>query len=80
MYIPLQFWFCNNFGLALPLIGLQYHEVKINIQFEEASKCLLEGGIVMPSDLKASLWVDYVYLENTNLNKKKNLHNLLMNI
>ena len=36
MYVPLQFWFCNNFGLALPLIGLQYHEVKINIQFEEA--------------------------------------------
>ena len=63
MYVPLQFWFCNNFGLALPLIGLQYHEVKINIQFEEASKCLLEGGTVIPSDLKASLWVDYVYLD-----------------
>ena len=63
MYVPLQFWFCNNFGLALPLIGLQYHEVKINIQFEEASKCVLEGGTVMPSDLKASLWVDYVYLD-----------------
>ena len=32
-YIPLQFWFCRNPGLALPLIALQYHEVKINIQF-----------------------------------------------
>ena len=63
MYVPLQFWFCNNFGLALPLIGLQYHEVKINIQFEEAGKCLLEGGTVIPSDLKAALWVDYVYLD-----------------
>ena len=63
LYIPLQFWFCNNFGLALPLIGLQYHEVKINIQFEEAGKCLLEGGTVIPSDLKAALWVDYVYLD-----------------
>ena len=28
-YIPLQFWFCRNPGLALPLIALQYHEVKI---------------------------------------------------
>jgi len=63
MYVPLQFWFCNNVGLALPLIGLQYHEVKINIQFEEAGKCVLEGGTNIPSDLKASLWVDYVYLD-----------------
>ena len=27
--IPLIFWFCRNPGLALPLIALQYHEVKI---------------------------------------------------
>ena len=33
LYIPLQFWFCRNVGLALPLIALQYHEVKINIEF-----------------------------------------------
>tara|TARA_B110000858_G_scaffold196010_1_gene253750 strand:+ start:9303 stop:10958 length:1656 start_codon:yes stop_codon:yes gene_type:complete len=63
MYVPLQFWFCNNFGLALPLIGLQYHEVKINVQFEEAQKCILNDIQTIPSDLKASLWVDYVYLD-----------------
>ena len=27
--IPILFWFCRNPGLALPLIALQYHEVKI---------------------------------------------------
>ena len=27
--IPLNFWFCRNPGLALPLIALQYHEVKL---------------------------------------------------
>jgi Major capsid protein N-terminus len=32
LYIPLQFWFMKNPGLALPLIALQVHEVKINIQ------------------------------------------------
>ena len=32
VYVPLQFWFCRNVGLALPLIALQYHEVKINIE------------------------------------------------
>ena len=29
VYIPLRFWFNRNAGLALPLIALQYHEVKI---------------------------------------------------
>ena len=36
LFIPLQFWFCRNPGLALPLIALQYHEVKINIVFESS--------------------------------------------
>jgi len=37
LYVPLEFWFCRNVGLALPLIALQYHEVKINIEYENAS-------------------------------------------
>ena len=32
--MPLEFWFCRNVGLALPLIALQYHEVKITIEYE----------------------------------------------
>jgi hypothetical protein len=35
LYIPLEFWFCRNIGLALPLIALQYHEVKVNIEFNK---------------------------------------------
>ncbi len=31
LYVPFQFWYCRNPGLALPLIALQYHEVKINL-------------------------------------------------
>lgn len=33
--IPLQFWFCRNKGLALPLIALQYHEVRFNFEFRK---------------------------------------------
>jgi len=33
VYVPLEFWFCRHSGLALPLIALQYHEVKVNLQF-----------------------------------------------
>ena len=32
LYVPLQFWFNRNPGLALPLIALQYHEVKLNLK------------------------------------------------
>ena len=40
LYIPLQFWFCRNPGLALPLIALQYHEVRINIELRPIDECL----------------------------------------
>lgn len=35
LYIPLQFWFCREYGQSLPLIALQYHEVKLNIELNE---------------------------------------------
>jgi hypothetical protein len=31
LYIPLRFWFNKNPGLALPLLAMQYHPVRINI-------------------------------------------------
>jgi hypothetical protein len=40
LYVPLQFWFCRNPGLALPLIALQYHEVKINLDIRPIDECL----------------------------------------
>ena len=51
-YVPLEFWFCRNIGLALPLIALQYHEVKINIEFESS-----------PTFSDATLWADYIFLD-----------------
>jgi len=66
LYIPLQFWFCRNPGLALPLIALQYHEVKINIEFREARSCFNgkgAWGLQTPSLRSASLYVDYIYLD-----------------
>ena len=38
VYVPLEFWFCRNVGLALPLIALQYHEVKINIEYANSNE------------------------------------------
>ena len=64
LYVPLEFWFCRNIGLALPLIALQYHEVKININFESEAKCKSAANNTgnKPS-FTASLWVDYIFLD-----------------
>jgi hypothetical protein len=79
LYVPLQFWFCRNPGLALPLIALQYHEVKINLDLRPLDECLwavsaLNGssgnrkstnGAYNKSLVAASLYVDYVFLDTT---------------
>lgn len=43
LYIPLQFWFCKTTGLALPLINLQYNEVKINLELNSAKNCYINA-------------------------------------
>ena len=60
--VPLFFYFCRNPGLALPLIALQYHEVKCNIEFDTAARCIRHGSPA-GSLSNAKLWVDYVYLD-----------------
>jgi hypothetical protein len=43
VWVPLQFSFCRNPGLALPLIALQYHEVELVIELETFQNCLAHG-------------------------------------
>jgi len=59
--IPLQFWFCRHTGLALPLIALQYHEVKFAIEFETLANLAPTATAV--SMTSASMYVDYIYLD-----------------
>ena len=40
LYIPLQFWFCRNPGMALPLVALQYHDINLNIELRELKDCI----------------------------------------
>jgi hypothetical protein len=65
-YVPLKFWFCRNPGLALPLIALQYHEVKLKIQTRALSALLATTGAATSStgmDLSLNLYADYIYLD-----------------
>jgi hypothetical protein len=65
LYVPLKFWFCENAGLALPLIALQYHEVKVNVEFRPASECYIttSGTTTTPVLTSASLYADYIFLD-----------------
>ena len=66
MNIPLQFWFCRNPGLALPLVALQYHDVKLKFTFR-ALAALVNTNITTTSESYVApttqLWADYIYLD-----------------
>lgn len=65
LYVPLQFWFCRNPGLALPLIALQYHDVELVVKFGELDNCYWQSstGRTPGSITSAYLYVDYIYLD-----------------
>jgi len=73
LYVPLQFWFNRNPGLALPLIALQYHEVRFNIILEDAINLVngtaASAGTIasqaarLPALKDMALYLDYVYLD-----------------
>ena len=92
LYIPLLFWFCRNPGLALPLIALQYHEVKINIDFRPIGECLWAvkslaaasgtqsvSTAYQQSLVAASLYIDYIFLDTDERRKMaQNPHEYLI--
>jgi hypothetical protein len=70
LYVPLEFWFCRNVGLSLPLIALQYHEVKFKIIFEQYANCVYDAssgvtgaGATGSGTFDASMWIDYIFLD-----------------
>jgi hypothetical protein len=76
LYVPLQFWFNRNPGLALPLIALQYHEVRFNITLGSATDLVTANtqagagktnisyaASQLPALKDMALYLDYVYLD-----------------
>jgi hypothetical protein len=51
--IPLEFWFCREAGNALPLIALEYNNLKLKIKFNN-----------LPNNSAASIWSDYIFVDN----------------
>jgi hypothetical protein len=71
LFVPLIFWCNTNTGLALPLIALQYHEVRLWFQFQTFERLIVNSNNLQLSKLNngngvfnnASLLVDYVYID-----------------
>lgn len=72
LYVPLQFWFCKNPGLYLPLLALQYHPVRINITFRPLQECFWTPNVIVdctditvkPAHITSlTLYGDFVYLD-----------------
>lgn len=76
LYVPLYFFCCRNDGLALPLIATQYHDTRVEIEFQPVQQLLCgltstgvatsvpngpDGSLTMGT---CSLFVDYVYLDS----------------
>jgi hypothetical protein len=66
-WVPLQFWFCKNPGLAIPLISLQYHEIRfiININKIDMVMNLSTSKLTGREFARFAIYADYVYLDTT---------------
>ena len=91
--IPLNFWFCRNIGLSLPLVALQYHDVKMIVKFNTFDNCWSAAGMDKNKDLsdlqytppeeknitRASLLCNYIYLDTEERKKfAQNSHEYLI--
>jgi hypothetical protein len=65
LYIPLKFWFCRNPGLALPLIALQYHEVKLKLNTRGMIGLVNGDNLTTTANRPSTcdLWAEYIYLD-----------------
>ena len=68
LLIPIPFWFCRSIEKALPLISMQYTDIKLVFQFKPFDKCWykLSNGLTpdsTPSITKANLICNFIYLD-----------------
>ncbi|ELR14706.1 major capsid protein [Acanthamoeba castellanii str. Neff] len=71
IYVPLQFDWNRHTEHALPLIALQYHDVKINVRTRRAEELIVRSGeannpatLAQPGDMcEMTLLLNYVFLD-----------------
>ena len=78
MFVPINFWFCRNPGLALPLVALQSTQIRVYIKlrsghdmiFGNALENAVLNGTSVPTLIERppvitdmTLWGDFIYLD-----------------
>ncbi len=71
LYIPLQFWFCKDISQSLPIIALQYDDLKITTNFRAIKKIINKddsansngGDADSPKLPTIKLWANYILLD-----------------
>jgi hypothetical protein len=68
LYIPIPFWFCRSISNSLPLVGMQYSEIKVNVSFREFNQCWFSGAnmtTIPPKKeiINCLLYCDYIFLD-----------------
>nr|QBK88973.1 MAG: major capsid protein [Mimivirus LCMiAC02] len=70
LYIPLYFWFNRHVGLSLPLIALQYHEVRLHFEFRRAEELFVANKVFKDfckqqvRMKEALILVNYIFLDS----------------
>ena len=67
LYIHIPFWFTEHYGLSLPMVALQYHDVNLNLYMKPFSKVWYSGTSMtnIPDTVpitNAFVYGDYVFL------------------
>lgn len=68
LHIHLPFWFTKNYGLSLPMVALQYHDVVLNVYMKPFSKVWYSGTSMtnIPDNVSvtnAFVYCDYIFLD-----------------
>tara|TARA_Y100001936_G_scaffold234610_1_gene261885 strand:- start:333 stop:1646 length:1314 start_codon:yes stop_codon:yes gene_type:complete len=70
LYVPLHFWFCKDESQSLPIIALQYHDVRIVVNFRGINKIIQSEGASVsgtsindPNKPNIKLWGNFFHLD-----------------
>jgi hypothetical protein len=63
LYIPIRVWFSDDIGLALPLVALQYHQVKLTFRLASRAALYDSTALTVTDQPDINCFIDYVYLD-----------------
>lgn len=81
LYLPVPAWFTQNYGMAFPLVSLQYNDIELRIKTKKLEECLT-GNVdelyediinnysnIFLSQLEITAIFEYIYLDNVERRK-----------